>query len=86
MVTLPQTTSSFAAGKGGCIFLEGTRPEALALLLQGKLDVYLSPSATPSDMLKEDRLRRSYRIFSLDGNVFLDVSEGSSGAGDDFLG
>ncbi len=71
MITIPQKTGSFIAGKGKCIFLEDANMEALALLLQGKLDIYLSPSSAAGIKHKEDRLRRSYRLFSLDGNIFL---------------
>jgi hypothetical protein len=75
MVTFPQKTGSFMAAKGKCIFLEGTGVESLALLLQGKLDIFLSPFGTEGQKEKEETIKKSYRLFGLDGNLFLGAAD-----------
>lgn len=53
------------------VTLEGSKPESLILLLQGKLDVYItSPEKTPP-VVFEDLAQKSYRLFETDQNIFI---------------
>lgn len=63
------------------MILEGGRISSISLLLQGKLDVYLSPAAkTTGDAVSFEKLRHTgYRLFDLSQNIFI-------GANDLFMG
>ncbi len=74
MITKADQAGSFAVKKGDTIFLEGHEVQTLNILLQGKVDVYIAAS---DDSSRKDRdvLNKSYRIFSIDKNIFIGASD-----------
>lgn len=65
---------NYSIPKGEIIFLEGQNTQSLTLLLKGKVDVLLSPSEEYIDQDEQSLLDRSYRIFSIDQNIFIDTT------------
>ncbi|MCX8128763.1 MAG: cyclic nucleotide-binding domain-containing protein [Clostridia bacterium] len=62
---------NYSAKKNQTILVEGQEAQSLNILLQGKVDVYLSPFEKVSDIKQENILKNSYKLFSLSGNTFL---------------
>lgn len=73
MNSTPQNTGSYSLKKGETVFCEGRKVQSLNLLLQGKLNVFVSrPDGHPSG---GDILKNSYRIFEIDQNIFLEAND-----------
>jgi|LSQX01.1.fsa_nt_gb CRP-like cAMP-binding protein len=68
---------SYTIGEGSPVFLEGQGISYISLLLQGKLDVYLSSLAqTPGCGVTMDGLKHnSYRLFDLSQNIFIGAND-----------
>jgi len=66
---------SYTQKKDSFIKLEGTEAESMDLLLQGKLDVFISPLEKGYPVSYEDLKYKSYRLFELDQNIFIGVSD-----------
>lgn len=58
------------------VMIEGEKPDSLKLLLQGRVEVYISPACTqpgPSD--PDGTARSGYRLFDLERDIFVGVGE-----------
>lgn len=69
-------TGNYTVKKDEILFIEGNDLKSLNILLKGKIDVYLSPyseiSNKHSDNESEEKLlKSSFRIFSIDQNIFI---------------
>ncbi len=60
-----------AVKKHNIIFAEGQNAQSVNILLQGKVDVFMSPLEEPTRMGEEELLKKSFRIFSIDQNMFI---------------
>lgn len=67
-------SGQYSAKQGELLLSEGERISSILLMLNGKIDVFLSPSETLSN---EDSsfLERNCRLFTLDQNTFLCVND-----------
>ena len=65
----------FTVKKDDMITLEGEKSAYLKLLLQGKLDVFISPSQKKLPVAFEDLKQKSYRLFDLDQNIFIGTND-----------
>ena len=74
MITKADQAGSFTAKKGDIIFLEGHEVHTLNILLQGKVDVYIS-STDNSNKKDRDVLNKSYKIFGIDKNIFIGAND-----------
>ncbi len=74
MITKAEQAGSITVKKGDIIFLEDHEVHSLNVLLQGKVDVYVS---SPGNSAKKDRdvLEKSYRIFEIDKNIFIGAND-----------
>ena len=70
MMLNDEQTGSCTVKKGDIVFLEGRKARSLNILLQGKLDVFLSSSGV-DDKKGGDVLNKSYRIYSIEKNIFI---------------
>lgn len=75
MNTKVNKNGSYVQKKGSLIKLEGTDAISIDLLLQGKLEVFISPLKKGYPVSYEDLKHKSYRLFELDQNIFTGVSD-----------
>jgi len=66
---------SFTVKKDGLIALEGSRTAAINLLLQGRLEVYVSSLKKGLPLSSDDLKQKSYRLFGLDQNLFIGIND-----------
>lgn len=64
-------TGNYSVSKDETLFLEGQKSESLSILLKGKVDVYLSPYYENDESNVKNNLNNSFRIFSVDQNIFI---------------
>lgn len=57
------------------ITLEDSETNALSLLLQGKLDVYISSPSKGAPVVFDDLPLKCYRLFELDQNIFIGAND-----------
>lgn len=55
--------------------IEGSGADALSLLLQGNLDVFITSSKKESPLTFEDLRKKSYRLFDLDQSIFIGAND-----------
>ncbi len=75
MRLLVHKTGNYTVKRDGFITLEDSEVNALSLLLQGKLDVYISSPAKGAPVVFEDLPQKSYRLFDLDQNIFIGAND-----------
>ncbi len=68
-------TGNYTIKKDSFISLEGSETNALSLLLQGKLDVYISSLAKGAPVVFDDLPQKSYRLFDLNQNIFIGAND-----------
>lgn len=68
-------SGNFSVEKGRFVALEGSKPESMILLLQGKLDAYISSPEKAPPVVFEDLEQKSYRLFEMDQNIFICVND-----------
>lgn len=73
MSSTPHNTGSYTIKKGDTVFCEGRKVQSLNLLLQGKLNVFISH--TQSKSLSDDVFKKSFRIFDIDQNIFMEAND-----------
>jgi hypothetical protein len=72
----PNSNGTFSVARNQKVMIEGERPDSLKLLLQGKLEAYISPTGRPPGLPDpKDTARSGYRLFDLDQNIFIGTSE-----------
>ncbi len=75
MSSIMQKSGAFTAKRNDLISLEGGKSTSLRLLLQGKLDVFISPSQEKFPTVFEELEKISYRLFDLEQNIFLGAND-----------
>ncbi len=72
-----QKNGSYTVMEGSPVILEGGRLSSISLLLQGKLDVYLSAaeSAAGSAVTIDKLAHTGYRLFELSRNIFIGAND-----------
>lgn len=73
MSSTPHNTGSYSLKKGETVFCEGHKVQSLNLLLQGKLNVFISSSHEKAS--GDDLLRKSFRIFDIEQNIFVGAND-----------
>lgn len=68
-------TGNYTVKRDSIIALEDSETNALSLLLQGKLDVYISSPAKGAPVIFDDLPQKSYRLFDLDQNIFIGAND-----------
>ncbi|NLV36297.1 MAG: hypothetical protein GXY17_06455 [Clostridiaceae bacterium] len=68
-------SGNFSVEKGRLVALEGSKPESMLLLLQGKLDAYISSPEKAPPVVFGDLVQKSYRLFEMDQNIFICVND-----------
>lgn len=71
MNPIAQKNGGYTANKNEMIMLEGRKAASLNLLLQGKLDVFITPSHSKYPASYNDLAYKSYRLFELEQNIFI---------------
>lgn len=69
----PRTAGSYTLKKGETIFCEGHKVQSLNLLLQGKLNVLISPLREKAS--GDGILNKSFRIFDIEQNIFMGAND-----------
>lgn len=75
MSLTPYQNGNYPFKKGDVIFTEGQITQSVNILLQGKVDVYISPFEKCTGMSEEDIIKSSYRIFTIDKNTFIAAND-----------
>lgn len=68
-------SGSFSVEAGEHIFLEGQDANTINILAKGKVNVYISPSVEQGHMDGDQLLAESYRLFSIDQNIFIGAND-----------
>jgi CRP-like cAMP-binding protein len=73
MTTNFSQQGSYQIKKGETVFLEGSQVNALIILLQGRMDVYISSDS----IIKNggDVLSKCYKIFTLEKGIFIGAND-----------
>ena len=71
----PQQNGNIAIKKNDTVFYEGQNTQSVNILLQGKMDVYISPLEKHIGMTEEDIIKKSYKVFTVNQNLFLGVND-----------
>lgn len=71
MSIFPYQDGNVAVKNDSIIFSEGQTAQSVNILLQGKVDVFMSPMENCSGMGEEEILKKSYKLFRIDQNMFL---------------
>ncbi len=66
---------NYSVEKDRFVALEGSEPEAMVLLLQGKLDAYITPPGKTPPSVFGDLSQKSYRLFEMDQNIFICIND-----------
>jgi len=76
MNTQPIGNGTFNVPANQKLMLEGETPDSLKLLLQGKIEAYISPAGMQQRSSDpDDAVRAGYRLFDLDRNIFIGAGE-----------
>ena len=75
MSSVPRKNGSYTVKRGDMVMLEGEKAIALKLLLQGKLNVYITPDQEKLPLSFEELRLKSYRLFELEQNIFLSSND-----------
>lgn len=71
MSNIPSTNGSFSVIANDFVFVEGQEIHSVNILAKGEVDVYLSPFDEIAPMEMNSLKTKSYRLFSVDQNIFL---------------
>jgi hypothetical protein len=80
MTSIMHKNGSFTITKNEILTLEGDQPVSINLLLQGKLDVFVTPSHKKPPQTFDELKYNSYRLFDLDQNIFISVNDVITGS------
>ena len=72
-------SGNYSVKRNESIFYEGQKAQSLNILALGQVNVCISPSDNPGNLSENEITGSSYRLFSIDPNIFI-------GIGDLFLG
>jgi len=75
MNIIEHKNGSYTVHKNNMVVLEGKKTNCLSLLLQGKLDVFITPSHNKFPALFDELVQTSYRIFDLEQNIFIGAND-----------
>lgn len=75
MNSVMHKNGGYTVEKDVMVTLEGGKAISLKLLLQGKLDVFISPSHKKFPTVYEDLKHKSYRLFELEQNIFISAND-----------
>ena len=75
MGVIPKTDGSFAVKAKSVIFHEGQHSGSINILAKGKVDLYICPDSDVENYSEAELLKNSYRLFSLDQNIFLGAND-----------
>ena len=71
MGVMPKTDGSFAVKANEVIFHEAQDNRSINILAKGKVDIYISSDSDVQKYNKNELVTNSYRLFSVDQNIFL---------------
>lgn len=71
----PGTNGSYLVKDGTPIFFEGQDANSINILAKGKVDVYISPLNDLNNIDEAKLIDNSYRLFSIDQNVFFGAND-----------
>ena len=75
MNSVMHKNGGYTVEKDDMVTLEGGKAISLKLLLQGKLDVFISPSHKKFPTVYKDLKHKSYRLFELEQNIFISAND-----------
>lgn len=75
MNSVTYKNGGYTVKKDDMVTLEGEKTISLRLLLQGKLDVFITPSQKKFPEVFEELKQKSYRLFDLDQNIFIGAND-----------
>lgn len=75
MDTNVKKSGSYLQKKNSFIKVEDAKAESMDLLLQGRIDVFISPLKKGFPVSYDDLKLKSYRLFEMDQNVFIGASD-----------
>ncbi len=75
MNSITRKNGGYSVSKNDMVALEGEKPASLMLLVQGTLDVFISPSPDKFPAVFDDLQKKSYRLFQLNQNIFIGAND-----------
>lgn len=75
MNPISQKSGSYTANKNDIIMPEGRKTSSLNLFLQGKLDVFITPSHNKYPVSYNELADKSYRLYFLDQSIFIGAND-----------
>ena len=75
MSAIPNQNGSFTIKKDTWVYPEGSGVNSVSIMLQGNFDVFISTCEKYSGLSEEDIIGSSYKIFSMDKNLFLGAND-----------
>ena len=79
MTLIMHKNGPFTVTRNEMLTLEGDKPASVKLLLQGKLDVFITPSHKKPAQSFDELKYNSYRLFELGQSIFIGVNDIISG-------
>ena len=70
-----RSNGSYSFKPGNPVFLQGHIADSINILAKGKIDVYISPLDDIDSIDENQLLAKSYRLFSIDQNMFIGANE-----------
>lgn len=70
-----RSNGSYSFKSGKSVFLQGHIADSVNILAKGKIDVYISPLADIDSIDENQLIAKSYRLFSIDQNMFIGANE-----------
>lgn len=71
----PNNNGSFSVKDDEIVLCEGQITQAINILLQGKVDVYISTLDEPNTKKNTDILKHSFRLFNIEQNIFIGAND-----------
>ncbi|HYE83162.1 MAG TPA: hypothetical protein VEG39_13485 [Clostridia bacterium] len=69
------SNGSYEVKAGKPVFLEGQGANSVNILAKGKVDIYISPFSDLQDIDENQLLAKSYKLFSIDQNIFIGAND-----------
>ena len=70
-----RSNGSYSYKSGKPVFLQGSTADSVNILAKGKIDVYIYPLADIHSIDENQLIAKSYRLFSIDQNMFIGANE-----------
>lgn len=75
MSIIPSQNGNISISRDSIVFAEGQSTKSINLLLQGSLDIFISPYEQIEELNEDEIIKNSFRIFTTTQNIFLGAND-----------